>query len=292
MLMQGFEAIQMQHIAQSNNKEADSLANDQLKTLEVVAVKLQEPRFQGQDEMQDITQFLMMGECPEHLSKEQKRWLVRKATRYQLIEDKLYHKGRDLVLRRVPFSQDIESILRSCHDDFCGGHFAQEITSRKILQVGFVWSSLHKDVQHWYKICKSCQTTGVRKLTYELQTPITSFGPFEKWEIDDVGSLPRTKSSKEYILVGVDYMTRWAEATSTNRNTARDVEKFIFDHICSRFGTPLEIIFDRGPGFCADLVNDLMARLNIKHRHSTPYYPQCNGLVERINGVLCMIIAK
>ncbi|MCO5609774.1 hypothetical protein L7F22_064006 [Adiantum nelumboides] len=88
------------------------------------------------------------------------------------------------------------------------------------------------------------------------------------------------------------YMTRWAEAASVARITAADVSKFVLDYICSRFGTPLEILSDRGPGFRADLLDALFENLSIKHVHSTPYYPQCNGLVEKTNGVLCKIITK
>ncbi|MCO5594984.1 hypothetical protein L7F22_049019 [Adiantum nelumboides] len=82
--------------------------------------------------------------------------------------------------------------------------------------------------------------------------------------------------------MGVDYMTRWTEATTTSRITAVEVAKFIFEHICCRFGVPLEILSDRGPGFRGDLVGELMKKLKIKRRHSTPYYPQCNGLVEKL----------
>ncbi|MCO5552423.1 hypothetical protein L7F22_005934 [Adiantum nelumboides] len=80
--------------------------------------------------------------------------------------------------------------------------------------------------------------------------------------------------------------------TSVARITAADVSKFVLDYFCSRFGTPLEILSDRGPGFKADLLDALLENLSIKHVHSTPYYPQCNGLVEKTNGVLCKIITK
>ncbi|MCO5602419.1 hypothetical protein L7F22_056550 [Adiantum nelumboides] len=85
--------------------------------------------------------------------------------------------------------------------------------------------------------------------------------------------------------MGVDYMTRWAEATTTSRITAVEVAKFIFEHICCRFGVPLEILSDRGSGFRGDLVGELMKKLKIKRRHFTPYYSQCNGLVEKVNGL-------
>ena len=104
--------------------------------------------------------------------------------------------------------------------------------------------------------------------------------------------MPRTAGGKEYIIVGVNYMTRWAEGVPTSRITTKDVAKFVFNNICCRFGTPLEIISDRGPGFRGDLVKELMIKLGVKHRHSTPYYPQCNGLVEKVNGMICKIISK
>ncbi|MCO5606912.1 hypothetical protein L7F22_061103 [Adiantum nelumboides] len=86
-------------------------------------------------------------------------------------------------------------------------------------------------------------------------------------------------------------MTRWAEAVATTHITAKDVAKFVFENICCRFGTPLEIISDRGLGFRGDLVGELMEQLGISRRHS-PYYPQCNGLVEKVNGMICRIIFK
>ncbi|MCO5570300.1 hypothetical protein L7F22_024018 [Adiantum nelumboides] len=109
----------------------------------------------------------------------------------------------------------------------------------------------------------------------------------EREEIQQAGPLPRTSTGKQYILTATDYMTRWAEAASVARITAADVSKFVLDYICSRFGTPLEILSDRDPSFRADLPDALLENLSIKHVHSTPYYPQCNGLVEKTNGVLC-----
>ena len=83
-------------------------------------------------------------------------------------------------------------------------------------------------------------------------------------------------------------MTKWVEATFVKRIITKYVRKFIFDNICCRFGTPLDIILDRGPVF----KGELMKRLKIKCQHSTPYYPQCNGLVEKMNGMICKIITK
>ncbi|MCO5606290.1 hypothetical protein L7F22_060477 [Adiantum nelumboides] len=161
------------------------------------------------------------------------------------------------------------------------------------LALGLEWCpSVHRDVQHWCKTCKQCQLAGDRHLTYEPQTPILSYGPFKKWDIDAIGPLPRFNSGKLYIIMGMYYMTGWAKATTLARITTKEVAKFVYESICYKFGVPLEILFDKGPSFKGDLVGELMKKLGIERRHFTPYYPQCNGLVEKINGMICKIITK
>ncbi|MCO5607633.1 hypothetical protein L7F22_061831 [Adiantum nelumboides] len=87
-------------------------------------------------------------------------------------------------------------------------------------------------------------------------------------------------------------MTRWVEAQSVTRVNEKTVSRFVYTHICCRFGTPLEIVFDNGPGFSKGLLIEVCEELHILHRHSTPYYPQSNGLVEKANGIIAGIIRK
>ncbi|MCO5601992.1 hypothetical protein L7F22_056119 [Adiantum nelumboides] len=265
LLMKNFEAIQIQHISHQHNKEADNMANTQFEVM-VGAIKFKELLFQGQETMEDILYFLEIGKCPKHLERVQRHRLVRKALSYQLIGEHLYHKGKDLMLRRVSFVQEVEKNLMYCHDGvwwtFCLGNYKQE------------------------------NPTSDCKLSYGPRFPIFAYGPFEKWGIDAIGPLPCTSSGKQYILTATDYMTRWAKAASVVRIIVADVSKFVLDYICSRFGTSLEILSDRGPGFRANLLDALLENLSIKHVHSTPYYPQCNGRVEKTNCVLCKIITK
>ncbi|MCO5547997.1 hypothetical protein L7F22_001453 [Adiantum nelumboides] len=107
-----------------------------------------------------------------------------------------------------------------------------------------------------------------------------------------MGPLPRTKNGKLYILVAIDYMTRWVEAQSVTRVNEKTVSRFVYTHICCRFGTPLEIVSDNGPGFRKGLLTEVYEELRILHRHSTPYYPQSNGLVEKADGIIAGIIRK
>ncbi|MCO5551416.1 hypothetical protein L7F22_004919 [Adiantum nelumboides] len=87
-------------------------------------------------------------------------------------------------------------------------------------------------------------------------------------------------------------MTRWVEAQSVTRVNEKTVSRFVYTHICCKFGTPLEIVSDNGPGFRKGLLTEVYEELHILHRHSTPYYPQSNGLVEKANGIFARIIRK
>ena len=115
---------------------------------------------------------------------------------------------------------------------------------------------------------------------------------FKKWGIDAIGPLPVTSRGKVYILTAVDYLSRWAEAKATKQITAKDVSKFVYEDICCKFGVPLELLSDQGPGFNADLLDYLCDKMKITHKYTTPYYPQCNGLNERFNGELVHILTK
>ena len=135
------------------------------------------------------------------------------------------------------------------------------------------------------RVVRLAKKQGDKRLTYEPRSPVFSYGPFEKWGIDAIGPLPRTSTGKVFIIVAIDYMTHWAKAVSTRRITAQEVGKFVFESICCRFGVPLEIVSYHGPGFRADILQELLTKLKVKHRFSSPYYPQCNGLVEKTNGI-------
>ena len=63
-----------------------------------------------------------------------------------------------------------------------------------------------------------------------------------------------------------------------------EVARFLKNNLCCRFGVPLEIVTDQGPGFRKNIVKELEVFWDVKHRYNTPYYPRCSGLVESFNG--------
>ncbi|MCO5580282.1 hypothetical protein L7F22_034148 [Adiantum nelumboides] len=253
---------------------------------------LKGPQYAGMESLTPVVNYILEGEFLKEFTTGQRRKLIKQASTFLWLEESLYQKGKDLVCRRVPSTNEIPKILKGLHEEACGGHFSHELTLKKVLLAGYVWPSMHADVQHWCRSCHNCQVNGNKKLLYGPRQAVTANGPFEKWGIDAMGPLPRTANGKLYILVAIDYMTRWVEAQSVAKVNEKTVSKFVYTHICCRFGTPLEIVSDNGPGFRRGLLTEVCEELKISHKHSTPYYPQSNGLVEKANGIIARIIRK
>ena len=95
-----------------------------------------------------------------------------------------------------------------------------------------------------------------------------------------------------YILVGVDYVSKWVEAIPCKTNDHRVVLKFLKANIFSRFGVPKVIISDGGSHFCNKSFENLMAKYGVKHKLATPYHPQTSGQVELANREIKTILMK
>ncbi|GJV76940.1 reverse transcriptase domain-containing protein [Tanacetum coccineum] len=108
--------------------------------------------------------------------------------------------------------------------------------------------------------------------------------------IDFMGPFPSSRGNK-YILVAVDYLSKWVEAKALPTNDARVVVKFL-KSLFSRFGAPRAIISDRGTHFCNDKFDKVMSKYGVTHRLSTPYHPQMSGQVEVTNRGLKRILER
>ncbi len=93
-------------------------------------------------------------------------------------------------------------------------------------------------------------------------------------------------------MVAIDYLTKFVEVRALKSLVKHEVARFLYERVFIRFGTKLEIVSDNGPQFSSDVVENLLARLAMKHRFTTMYKPNINGLVERTNRTLCFMLAK
>ncbi|GJR56522.1 reverse transcriptase domain-containing protein [Tanacetum coccineum] len=106
---------------------------------------------------------------------------------------------------------------------------------------------------------------------------------FDVWGIDFMGPFPSSKGNK-YILVAVDYLSKWVEAKALPTNDARVVVKLL-KSLFARFGTPRAIISDHGTHFCNEQFAKVMSKYGVTHRLATAYHPQTSGQVEVSNRV-------
>jgi len=95
---------------------------------------------------------------------------------------------------------------------------------------------------------------------------------FDVWRIDFMGPFPFSFSN-QYILVAVDYVSKWIEAVALPSNDARVVIKFLKKNIFIQFGTPRAIISDGGKHFCNHQFKTLLLKYGVKHHVLTPYHP-------------------
>ncbi|RVW73083.1 Pol polyprotein [Vitis vinifera] len=121
--------------------------------------------------------------------------------------------------------------------------------------------------------------------------PILIVELFDVWGIDFMGPFPMSFGNS-YILVGVDYVSKWVEAIPCKQNDHRVVLKFLKENIFSRFGVPKAIISDGGAHFCNKPFEALLAKYGVKHKVATPYHPQTSGQVELANREIKNILMK
>ena len=114
---------------------------------------------------------------------------------------------------------------------------------------------------------------------------------FDVWGIDFIGPFPSSFGNL-YILLAVDYVSKWVEAVACPKNDANIVVVFLQRNILSRFGTPRTIISDGGSHFSNNVFDKLMGRYGIKHIMSLAYHPQTNGQAKISNRVIKKILEK
>eukprot|EP00253_Pinus_taeda_P019338 PITA_19338 len=115
--------------------------------------------------------------------------------------------------------------------------------------------------------------------------PVVAIGPFTKLGIDFMTCNPTLAGGHGYIIVAVDYFTKWVEVMPTLNNNGKMTAILFFNHVVSRFDVPRAIVIDHGSHFRNHMMVELATKLGLSHESSTSYYPQANGQVELVYGL-------
>ncbi|RDY08376.1 putative mitochondrial protein, partial [Mucuna pruriens] len=153
----------------------------------------------------------------------------------------------DQVIRRCIPDIKIKSVLQFCHATFGGGHYGSTRTVRKVLDCGFYWPTIFRDAYQFVSTCEKCQKAGVViSRRHEMpQQPILFCEVFDIWGIDFMGPFP-VSNGYSYILLVVDYVSRWVEATATKTNDSKVIVDFLKSNIFCKFGVSKALISDQG----------------------------------------------
>ena len=202
-----------------------------------------------------------------------------------------YEENNGGILNQLVTPSDRRNaVFKFYHDFASGGHLGVEKTLYKIRQA-FYWPGMTGSVKGY---CSSCDVCAVNKLSRQSnKAPLGQYlvgEPMERVQMDILGPLPVTACNNRYILVIMDWFTKWTECVAIPDMESKTVAKAFLDNFVCRFGTPLQVYTDQGRSFESKLLEDLCEFLGIQKTHATSQRPQANGLVERFNRTLLAML--
>ncbi|RDX85227.1 putative mitochondrial protein, partial [Mucuna pruriens] len=180
----------------------------------------------------------------------------------------LWRIYNDQVIRRRILDTKIKSIFQFCYVESGGDHYGSTRTARKVLDYEFYWPTIFRDTYQFVSTCKKCQRAGmaISKRHEMPQQPILFCEVFDVWGIYFMGPFP-ISNGYSYILLVVDYVSRWVEAIATKTNEAKVIVDFLKSNIFYRFGVPKALISDQGSHFCNSAIMGWCIELP---QHTTP----------------------
>ncbi|KAJ8381341.1 hypothetical protein SKAU_G00021190 [Synaphobranchus kaupii] len=199
-------------------------------------------------------------------------------------------RGSDILQLLVPRALRPD-VLRLVHGSVGAGHFGNNKTLHR-LRGKFHWPGCRHDVELHVQCCDSC--TAQKGPSQRSRAPLQQHlvgAPMERVGVDVLGPFPVTDSGNRYILVAMDYFTKWPEAFAIPDQSAATTAERLVEEMFTRFGAPAELHSDQGRNFESQLMAEVCKRLGVTKTRTTPLHPQSDGLVERFNRTLATQLA-
>ncbi|KAL2252589.1 UNVERIFIED_CONTAM: hypothetical protein Sindi_0053600 [Sesamum indicum] len=158
-----------------------------------------------------------------------------RATRFTLLAGQLYKRTVDGPLLKCLDEERALYVMREIHEGSCGNHSGARSLAQKIMRQGYFWPTLVKDSKDLVRKCESCQKYA--SLIHQPVTPMEPIRlacPFDQWAIDIVGPFPPTQAQKKFIIVAVEYFSKWVEAEAVAKISEKEVINFIWKNIICR----------------------------------------------------------
>ena len=287
-LLKKFVLVQVKYVPRTENSRADALAKLATALQEDIGEStpveyLAEPSIDPYgmvvapvgsilNWMDPIWDYIKDGSLPDD-PKEAAKIRVR-SSRFTNHKGSLYKRGFFTPFLKCIAGEDTEYVLREVHEGVCGNHIGARTLAGKVLRQGYYWPTMLKDATNLVRRCRIFQEHAkISRLPAEPRTSVTSPWPFQQWGLDILGPLPIGKGQCKFVIVAVDYFTKWAEAEPLATITEQKIRNFVWRAVICRFGIPRALVSDNGKQFDN-------TKLGIKNYYSSPAHPQSNGQAE------------
>ncbi|CAL8992530.1 unnamed protein product [Prunus brigantina] len=275
-LINSFKQVAMEHIPGITNRYADALATlgSKLSFVQeqpnITVIKRSTPVIEAMAQEDLLEDNDWRKPLKKKLGDESS---IKDLKDYVIIFGELYRRLPGGVLTRCVGTAEARRRLQEVHDATCS---LEPIISlyRRLQRKGYYWPEMKKqaaELQSNY-----------------MRTP----WPFHTWGLDLIGTIHPPSDGYIWILTATEYFTKWVEAIPLRKATGAAVSNFIREYIVCRFGIPYKMVTDNGTPFVNRQVSSTLSGYGIKHRRSTPYYPQGNGQAEATNKTILRILSK
>ncbi|KAJ0565999.1 putative nucleotidyltransferase, Ribonuclease H [Helianthus annuus] len=268
-------SVAFDHLAKEVKVEV--LTSPSLNTAEVATVEGPQETW-----MTPIIRFLRDGILPEG------EWAARRirvrALQYELIEGELYRRSYLGPSLKCVDMEEAEYVVREMHEGICGMHSGPRTIVRKAMNAGFYWPRMYETASEEIKKCDNCQVHAPMTHRHKHpMVPVSTSWPFQKWAIDIIGPFPEGPGGVKYVVVAIDYFTKWIEAKPLAKITGDQMRRFVLDNIICRYGVPKELVSDNGVQFAGRPFKPWCEQMRIQQVFTSVTHAQSNGLVERAN---------
>ncbi|VFQ87045.1 unnamed protein product [Cuscuta campestris] len=241
--------------------------------------------------MDDLVRYYMTGQFPE--DEDRVRKVKLRAPRFQMLEGRLYKRAFCGPLLSCLTRAEAERVIAKVHEGVCTAHQMSRTLAQRIILLGYFWPTMNQDCERYVQRCKICQVFYKfpgRPATY--YHPVSNVIPFARFGMDIIGAFPQAQGRKKYVMVAIDYFTKWVEAEAYATITTKQCQRFVWKNIITRFGSPRNIVTDNGPQFRNPGFTKYLDDFGITHNKASVAYPQGNGQVENANRTIVDGIKK
>ncbi|KAK3037092.1 hypothetical protein RJ639_029934 [Escallonia herrerae] len=159
--------------------------------------------------------------------------------RYAVVEDVLYKRSFTLPYLRCLTPTEADYALWEVHEGICGQHLGGRALAHKVLRQGYYWPTMQQDAMSYTKKCDACQRFS--SIPRQAPSPLSALSspiPFAMWGMDILGPFPLATAQRKFVIVAIDYFTKWVEAEALASITERKCEDFFWRAVVCRFGIP------------------------------------------------------